>query len=74
MHIVDLLCTYLGVEKPADNNRRRDAHARCACPQEWIDANKPIGGNAIRTGDSTFRTQIVPNARFMASRSGAKIC
>lgn len=41
---------------------------------QWIDANTPIGGNAIRTGDTTFRNYITPNARFMSSKSGAKVC
>ena len=41
---------------------------------QWIDANMPLGGNAVRTGDTTFKGFIAPHARFMASRSGAKVC
>lgn len=45
-----------------------------SCKAQWIDASMPLGGNAVRTGDTTFRNLIAPHARFMASRSGAKVC
>lgn len=41
---------------------------------QWLDGSNTGQQNGVVTSDSTFRNLIRPHAKFMKSRSGAKLC
>lgn len=41
---------------------------------QWVNDDKPDGGNSIKTRSSTFQKYIKPHAAFMAAKSGAQVC